>query len=285
MFNYIEYLTSLLPLFLILCLAAFAQSLMSGYTGIIFVASAAFMGIGAYTSAILSIQLKLPLLLSISIAVITATVSGVIVSIFLKNIRKDYLAIGTLGLGLILNEIYINWESLTRGSLGITNVPILSENSTTLILTISVIVALVIFSYLTRSNFGSLIRAIRDDEVLVQSLGKSTFMPLMVVYAISFSLLGLAGAYLAHFLRYIDPSSFALLDSIAILVIVIIGGIESPMGAVLGAAVYVYLPATLKLVGLPDDLAAHIRQGLFGLALILLMVIRPQGLIGKYRIK
>lgn len=285
MVDTINYLLSLSPLFLILCIAALAQSLMAGYTGIIFIASAAFMGIGAYTSAILSTQLGVPLPLSISFAVIATGISGVLVSIFLKNIRKDYLAIGTLGLGLILNEVYINWESLTKGTFGITNIPVISENSTALVIGISVIIAFILFSFLTKSGFGNLIRAIRDDEILVQSLGKATYFPRMLVYAVSFSLLGLAGAYLGHYLTFIDPSSFGLVDSISILTIVIIGGIESPTGTILGAMVFVYLPAMLRLIGLPSDLAAQARQGLFGLTLITLMVLRPQGILGRYRIK
>lgn len=285
MSSHIQYLISLLPLFFILCIAALAQSLMAGYAGIIFVASAAFMGLGAYSSAILSVQFNLPLILSICIGITITAVSGVIVSVFLKNIRKDYLAIGTLGLGLILNEVYMNWESVTNGALGITDIPELPEKYEILIMIISVIGTMALFLYLTKSDFGNLIRAIRDDEILVQSLGKSTFSPRMVIYAVSFSFLGLAGAYLGHHLRLVDPSSFGLTDSIAILTIVIVGGIESPVGAILGAAVFVYLPASLKLVGLPQDLAAQARQGLFGLILIVLMVIRPQGLLGNYRIK
>jgi len=285
MTNYIQYLISLLPLLFILCIAALAQSLMAGYAGIIFVASAAFMGVGAYVSAILSVNYKLSLSISVSIAIVVTTFSGVIVSVLLKNIRKDYLAIGTLGLGLILNEVFVNWEAVTNGSLGITNIPVIPERYVTLFMMLSVIIAMAVFLFLTKSNFGILIRAIRDDEILVQSMGKSTFPSRMLIYAVSFSFLGLAGAYLGHYLTYVDPSSFSLTDSIAILTIVIIGGIESPVGAILGATVFVYLPALLKLLGLPQDLAAQARQGLFGLILIILMVIRPQGLLGNYRVK
>ncbi|MDP3112496.1 MAG: branched-chain amino acid ABC transporter permease [Thermodesulfovibrionales bacterium] len=279
----IAYLVSIAPQFLILSMAALAQSLMTGYAGITFVASAAFMGLGAYTSAILSLQYKMPLFLSAPIAVIVTAVSGVIVSVSLKNIRKDYLAIGTLGLGLILNEVYLNWESVTNGALGITGIPDIPGQN--VILTISLICTLAIVLLLTRSSFGNLIRAIRDDEILVQSLGKSTFLPRTAVYAVSFAFLGLAGAYFGHYLTQVDPTSFGLNDSIAILTIVIIGGIENPFGAILGAAVFVYLPAILKLWGLPPDLAAQARTGLFGLILIVIMMFRPQGLLGSYRIK
>lgn len=281
----IAYLINITPQFLILSIAALAQSLMAGYAGITFVASAAFMGLGAYTSAILSFQYNLPLPLSISVAVMITAVSGVIVSVFLKNIRKDYLAISTLGLGLILNEIFVNWESLTKGSLGITNIPEISEQYATLTMVMSVIGTLALFLYLTKSNFGNLIRAIRDDEILVQSLGKPTFLPRMAVYAVSFAFLGLAGAYFGHYLTQVDPTSFGLSDSIGILTIVIIGGIESPVGAILGTAVFVYLPALLKIWEMPQDLADQARQGLFGLILIVFMVVRPQGLLGKYRVK
>lgn len=279
----IAYLISITPQFLILSIAALAQSLMTGYAGITFVASAAFMGMGAYTSAILSLHYKMPLFLSAPIAVIVTAISGVIVSVSLKNIRKDYLAIGTLGLGLILNEVYLNWESVTNGAIGITAIPEITGKYA--ILTISLVGTLAVVLLLTKSGFGSLIRAIRDDEILVQSLGKSTFLPHMAVYAVSFAFLGLSGAYFGHYLTQVDPTSFGLNDSIAILTIVIIGGIESPFGAILGAAVFVYLPALLKLWGLPPDLAAQARTGLFGLILIIIMMLRPQGLLGSYRIK
>ncbi len=279
----LAYLVSITPQFLILSIAALAQSLMAGYAGITFVASAAFMGLGAYVSAILSIQYKMPLFLSTAIAVMVTAISGVIVSVSLKNIRKDYLAIGTLGFGLILNEIYLNWESVTNGALGITGIPdIPGQNA---ILTISLICIYTIVRLISRSGFGNLIRAIRDDEILVQSLGKSTLLPRMTVYALSFAVLGLAGAYFGHYLTQVDPSSFGLNDSIGILIIVIIGGIESPAGAIVGAVVFVYLPALLRILGLPPDLAAQARQGVFGLLLIVLMVLRPQGLLGTYRIK
>lgn len=284
MWNNIEYLTSLLPLFFILYIAALAQSLMAGYAGIIFVATAAFMGLGAYTSAILSLNYKFPLFFSIVIAMIVTAFSGVIVSVFFKNIRKDYLAIGTLGLGLILNEVYTNCEKVTGGSFGITNIPNIQSNLVMPIMIISTICATALYLFLSKSSFGSLIKAIRDDEILVQSLGKSTFFPRMAIYAISFSFLGLAGAFLAHYLSFVDPTSFGLVDSIGILTIVIIGGVESPWGALLGAAIFVFMPALLKLLGLPEDYAAQVRQGIFGLIIVVLMMIRPQGLIGKYKV-
>jgi branched-chain amino acid transport system permease protein len=256
---------------------------MSGYAGITFVASSAFIGFGAYISAILSLQYKFPFPLSVLIAAAATSIAGIVASISLRNVRNDYLAIGTLGLGLIMNEVYLNLESITNGAIGITGIPEIPHIYMTL--TISLLGSYLIVLLLTKSTFGNLITAIRDNEILVQSLGKSTFLPQMTIYAVSFAFLGLAGAYLGHYLSIVDPTSFSLSDSIGILTIVIIGGIGSPTGAILGAFVYVYLPAFLKLWGLPPDIAAQVRQGGFGLFLIILMMVRPQGLLGNYKVK
>ena len=281
-----DYWIHLFSLFSIFGIVALSQGLMVGYTGIVFAGAAGFMGIGAYISAILSLEAGWPIGLSLLAAVLATAASGCILCLLFSKLRKDYLALSTLGAGVILHDIYNNWISLTRGPMGIPGVPELADGNWRALAFFgtSLILSSLAFTVLAHTRFGILLRAIRDDEELALSFGQPALVARILVYLISFALLGLAGAYFAHYILYIDPTSFTLGESITILSMIIIGGMESSSGALIGTAVFIFLPEGLRFLGLPPPLAFQIRQGLFGLALILLMLFRPQGLLGRYRI-
>ncbi len=282
-----EYIIYLVCVLIIFSIASLSMGLMVGYTGIIFVGGAAFMGIGAYTSTLVTQNENMPIWLGVICGMITTMIIGSTISILFRNIRKDYLALATLGVGVILFDVFNNWISLTYGPVGIPNIkPLNLSLLTTLFILISILVIVfMIFSHLEKSNFGCVIRAIRDDEGLLQSLGFFTFHHILLVFNIAFAGLGLAGALFAHYFTYIDPTSFGLSESMAILSMIIIGGIESRSGSLLGVALYLFIPEGLRFLGLPSSLAAQVRHGIFGLSLVLLMVVKPQGILGKYSVK
>lgn len=135
---------------------------------------------------------------------------------------------------------------------------------------------------IVRSPFGRVLTAIREDEVFALAVGKNVAAYKVAVFVIGSGLAAIAGALYAHYISFIDPTSFTVMESIFILSIVIIGGAGSLWGPVVGAAVLVMLPEILRFIGLPSSVAANIRQILYGGLLVAFMMWRPQGLIGKY---
>ena len=135
---------------------------------------------------------------------------------------------------------------------------------------------------LIHSPFGRLLKAIREDEVLCQSLGKSIGAAKVSVFTVSAGIAGLAGGLFAHYISYIDPSSFTVMESVVIISIVVVGGAGSFWGPIAGAIVLVSVPEMLRFVGLPTAIAANVRQMLYGVALIAFMMWRPRGFLGEY---
>ena len=138
--------------------------------------------------------------------------------------------------------------------------------------------------FITRSSFGRVLKAIREDEEAISVFGYNTTYYKLVIFVISAMLAAIAGSLFASYITFIDPSSFSLNESIFILAIIILGGLSSNRGAVVGAAFLIILPEALRFVGFPSDVAAQMRQVVYGLILILLMLYRPQGFLGEYRL-
>ncbi len=133
--------------------------------------------------------------------------------------------------------------------------------------------------------FGRVLRAIREDEVLANSMSKNTLGYKVSVLAIGAALAALAGSLYAHYISYIDPSGFTVMESILIVSMVIIGGAASPWGPLIGAIALVSLPEILRFVGFPTAIAANVRQIVYGTALVLTVIYRPQGLVGRYKFR
>src|SRR4030043_378659 len=135
------------------------------------------------------------------------------------------------------------------------------------------------------SPFGRILKSIREDEVASLSIGKNTNRYKLIVFIIGAFFAGIAGSLYAHYITFIDPSSFTIMESITILLMVVFGGMGSLPGSLVGAAVLVIFPEMLRFLGMPSSVAAPLRQMIYGLLLIVLMLKRPQGIIGEYRFK
>jgi branched-chain amino acid transport system permease protein len=136
---------------------------------------------------------------------------------------------------------------------------------------------------IVNSPFGRILRAIREDETAALAVGKNVNKYKIIVFAIGAFFAGIAGSLYAHYITFIDPSSFTVMESITILLMVVFGGMGSLSGSFIGAAVLVILPELLRFVGMPSSIAAPLRQMIYGLLLVVLMLKRPQGIVGKYR--
>jgi branched-chain amino acid transport system permease protein len=264
--------------------------LLVGHMGLVSVCHAALFGAGAYTSALLVIHMGCPFAIALVGAMILAAILSIPVSLAALRLRGDGFVIASFGFQTILWSIFNNWTDLTRGPLGIPGIPppriwgwsIVSTQGTLLLAGVLVTIAYFVVARLSAGPFGRVLRAIREDESVAQATGKDTSRFKVETFAVAGSLAAAAGSLYAHYVTFIDPTSFSVTESILILSMVIIGGAGSPWGPVLGAAMLVGLPEALRFLGLPTAVAANMRQILYGAMLVAMMLVRPRGILGSY---
>ncbi len=287
-----EYLIHLAILFVIYAILGISLNLVIGYTGLLSVTHAAFYGIGAYTTAILLTQGGISFFASVILGIVISAIVSFLIGIVLSKFKSDYYALGTLGFNTIVFAIFLNWQSLTRGPLGIPGIskPELfgvnfADNFIFLILALIFLVIMYLASrFIISSSFGRVLKAIREDETAIAVFGYNTLYFKLVVFVISAAMAAIAGSLFASYITFIDPSGFALMESVFILAIIILGGLANLRGSVMGALFLILLPEILRFIGFPADIAAQMRQVVYGVILILLMLYRPQGLIGEYKL-
>lgn len=287
-----EYLIHIAILASIYAILGLSLNLVVGYTGLLSVTHAAFYGIGAYITAILLTSLGMNFFLAAIIGIIITGALSLLIGFVLSKFRDDYYALGSFGFNVIIYSVFLNWQSLTRGPLGIPGIErpsifgfSFTENIWFFVLCI--VFALLIYlasSYITRSSFGRVLKSIREDEEAIRVFGYHTLWYKLAIFVIGAMMASLAGSLFATYITFIDPSTFTLNESIFILAIIILGGLANNKGAVLGSISLILLPEILRFVGFPSDIAAQMRQVVYGVILILLMLYRPQGLVGEYRL-
>ncbi len=274
-----EYLLHILILILFYVILSQSLTLTAGYSGLISLAHAGFYGIGAYTSAILSVNYGLPFLITLPVAMLLSGIVAVFVSVIALRTVDDYFIIITLGIQVVAFSIMNNWIDLTNGPYGITGINSVSvfgfvfdTKISFLILTL-LLTALVFYLLrnVTKSPFGRILVALSEDEIFTKSLGKKVYQAKVASFTIGAMFAAIPGVLYAHYISYIDPTSFTVDESIFILSIVIIGGMRNLWGSAIAAAVLVILPEALRFIGMPDNIAANMRQIIYGLALVITM--------------
>ncbi len=287
-----EYLIHLAILFSIYGILGLSLNLVVGYTGLLSVTHAAFYGIGAYATAILLTSLGANFFVSVIVAIIISSIVSFLIGLILSKFDDDYYALASFGFNIIIFSVFLNWQELTRGPLGIPGIskPNLfgldfSSNLPFLGLSL-VFLGLIYFTsrFIVNSSFGRVLKAIREDEKAIQVFGYNTLYYKLAIFVISSAMAAVAGSLFASYITFIDPSSFWLMESIFILAIVILGGLSNLKGSLLGALFLILLPEALRFVGMPNDIAAQMRQVIYGVILILLTLYRPQGLAGEYKL-
>jgi len=285
-----------MDLFLHLCVMiiiyiifAMSLNLEVGYTGLFNFGHVAFFGIGAYTSALLTLQ-QVPFELSLFIALAMAGLWGFLLSIPSLRLRGDYFGIVTLGFGEIIRMVFQNEVWLTKGPMGLPGIPkpiLFSYRFATLpqylLLTLGfAALTFLILRIILRSPFGRVLRAIREDEVAAEALGKNVFFFRIKSFVIGSLFAGLAGTLWGHYTTFISPGDFTLLETILVLLIVVLGGKGTEWGPVLGAFVLIFFQESLRFLRLPAEWTrylAPLQQMIFGGLLIVLMIFRPEGLL------
>ncbi len=285
-----EYVLHILIIIGIYCILSVSLNLLVGYTGILSISHAAFYGIGAYVAAIMALNLHTPFLLNIICAIIIAGIFGLIVGVPSLRLKDDYFVISTFAFQIIIFSLLNNLIEFTGGPMGLPGIPqplifgfVISTHLEFLILvTMLAGITYWISNKIVKAPFGRLLKAIREDEVFVKGAGRDAFAAKVKIFVVSASLASLAGVVYATYITYIDPTSFTIMESIFIISIVIIGGAANLKGSIVGAIILVTLPEILRFIGLPNSIAANIRQILYGVLLVIFMLWRPQGFIGEY---
>ena len=289
--EYIFHIVIMLNIYIMLVLSA---NLTIGMANLLTMCQAAFYGIGAYIGTFFLMQFHIPLVAIIAIVSLVTGLFSFVVSYASVKLKGDYFVLATMGFQLIVYTILYNWTSVTRGPYGIPGIPgirifgIWELSGVYAYLALSAVQAVAVvllFNNLHDSPYGRELRAIKADELMVQSMGRNTVAAKAWAFFISAAVAGVAGVIYASYVSYIDPTSFTLNESIFIISALFIGGIGNIKGPIFGALFVVLLPELLRFVGLPDATAANLRQIIYGLALILVVYFRPQGLFGKTVLK
>lgn len=254
---------------------AVSLNLTTGCLGEMVLGQAAFMAVGAYASGLLlraiPMTQTLGFIVGIVISFITAGIVGFFVGIPALRLKGDYLAIITLGFGLIIKSL-LEVLNFTGGAAGIDRIP---RNTNVLYGAAVVIIVIAFLFTFMRSRFGRSILAIRENEIAASAIGIHVTKTKVLTFALSAALAGIAGSMYAQYMRSISPANFNLDYSIEILVIVVLGGLGSFTGSILAASVLVILPEFLRVFN-------QYRMIIYALALIIIMLTKPAGLLGRY---
>jgi len=293
--DYLLYMANLVGVAIV---AAVGLNILTGFAGQISLGHAAFVGIGAYTAAILATRLDLPFLLCLPLSGLSAAVFGMIVGGPSLRMKGLYLCIATLAAQVIFEFIFVHWESLTGGIRGINLPPPtvlgypLDNEFKFYFVTLAVVITCVSAARnLFRTRIGRAFIAIRDRDISAELMGINLLRYKMVAFGISSFIAGIAGCLWVNFLGTVTPEHFPLIESIRYLAMIIVGGLGSILGAIFGAIFMTLVPEILKnVLGLLVDVFPMamsylfpLQQVVFGLLIVVFLVLEPQGLSEMWR--
>ena len=253
------------------CIAALGISLLTGFTGIFSLGHAGYMALGAYTVAILTVEYGLPWFAALILAGIVAMVLAYLIGIPTLKLMGDYYAIASIGLGEAIRLIIENWQSVTRGARGYPGI----DAFTTLPVAVGCLVVMSAAMFLRiNGNFGRAFEACRDDYLAASLLGFHTARYRVLSLAISGFYCGVAGALMAGFMSFIQPVMFDGGKSTELTAVVVFGGLGSMSGCLLGSAILTLVTELFRPI-------SQYRMLIYGLVLVVIMVARPEGLLGQ----
>ncbi len=292
--------------FAIWAILSVSLNLVVGFTGLLSIGHIGFFGVGAYAMAILTSGTDYgllrteaiptfgwPFFAALPISMVLAGLVAVVVGVVFNRFRDDIFVLVSFGFTIIAFNVFLNWGDLTRGAFGIHEVarPVIGgwvfngEFEFLLLCLVFLAVVVLVSWFLVTSSFGRVLTAIREDERAIQVFGYQTTHYKFAVWVISAMMAGLAGGLFSSWTSFIDPNSFILLESVLLVSIVILGGLASIWGSLLGAMAFVLLEEGMRFVPyLPTEYVGQARQVVLGILLVALMLFRPQGLVGRYRL-
>jgi branched-chain amino acid transport system permease protein len=289
-----EYMVYMVSLTAIYVIVALGLNLLSGYAGQISLGHAAFMAIGAYSSSYLTVKLGLPFWFALPASGVITGIVGILLGIAALRLSGFYLAIATMAFAFIVDEVILNWVSVTNGANGIklpgpSIGPLALKTDTQVYYLIIAITLIMIWAAknITRSSLGRAFALIRDSETAAETMGVNLFKYKTIAFCISAFYAGIAGSLFAHFLKFISPSNFSLMDSIGFIIMILVGGIGTIPGSVFGAIFITFLPEGIRFLKdiFPFFVVETGLQGLvYGLILLVFIILEPTGLYGRWLI-
>jgi branched-chain amino acid transport system permease protein len=277
-----EYNGMLLTLAGIYVIVSLSLNLITGVTGQFSLGQAGFMCVGAYTTAIAIIKFNIPIPIALVLGGLMTALFGMAIGIPALRLRGDYLAITTLGFGEIIRVIMVNLDSLTGGAAGLKGIPPFSNTGNFVMdaiieftwVYISAVIIMAVIYNLVNSSHGRAILSIREDEIAANAMGINVAYYKVFAFTLSSFIAGIGGGLYAIFFGYLNPAMFGWLNSVNFVVILVLGGMGSLTGTIISAIIFTYMQEWLRVF-------ADFRLVIFGLALILLMIFWPRGLMGN----
>lgn len=292
--RYFQHLLVLSGIFIIL---TSSWNLLAGYSGLLNLGHSAFYGIGGYSSALLALKLGVSPWIGLPLGGIISSIFGIFLGIPSFRLSGPYLAITTIGFSEILRLVSMNWVDLTRGSLGLYGIPPLaplklpngmliqfvSEQNFYYVVILFAFLTLFIIRRLVRSEFGISLKSMRDDEMGSESIGIDTSRYKLTVFMISAFFAGFAGALYAHYVRLISPEMLSLGETFTVLTMVMIGGLGTLYGPMVGAVILTFLSEGLRF--LEDIVKLDIRFVIYGASLMATILFMRNGIVGLFQKK
>ena len=280
-----EYIYSVLILIGIYTIMASSFNLIIGFGGLISIAHPIFFALSAYASALANMHFGVPIPLAVLFGTLFAAAMSVMLSLPSLRVSGDYLLIASIGFQLGFVEVIKNVD-FAGGAGGLTNIASMYSGPNrspafvvTVLVAASVVVAFV--HWLTRGAYGRAIQAMRDDEECFSSLGRNAMAIKITIFAIGSGLAGLAGALYAHYFQFLTPEQFGIIQSALILTMVVVGGMGTTLGPVVGALLLTALPQAITFLNLPPSVMAPLQGMLYTGLVVIFLFVRPAGLVGK----
>ena len=275
MLGFSQYVYRVCVISVLYAILAMSLNLIAGVAGQISLGHIAFYGIGAYTSALLCVNFGISVWLGILAAFVVTMLFGLFIAIPTLKLSGGYLAILTMSFAEIIRLILLNWTDVTRGPMGILNIPKPSIfgfeiDSSVSFLYLVLVVALIVYIALhniIRSKFGRNLKALRDDEISSESMGIDVYRHKVIAFVISSGIAGIAGALYASYMEFIDPTSFVSDESTVILSMVVLGGMGNMNGSIIAAVLLTVLPEALRSF-------SDYRMLVYGVVLVVMMLLK-----------
>jgi ABC-type branched-subunit amino acid transport system permease subunit len=262
--------------------------LIIGCGGMFSIAHAAFFGIGAYSAALLTTKQGWPVLIAWAAGALICALLSLILGAIAVRVSSDYLVITSFGFLSIVLAILSNAQGLTGGFVGISGVPapgigglaVASDQEYVVLYTLIAIGVVAFLLYLSRSPFGRTVKAIRDNSLAAEALGKRPTYAKVWVFSIAGGFAGIAGAMYSSYISFVSPDAFGNDVNVLIFAMVFIGGAGSIVGAVFGAVALTWIPALISLVSFPPDILGNVEQVAYGAILVAIVMLAPSGRVG-----
>lgn len=281
---FVGYSSYFLTLFVITCIyviTSLSLNLLVGYGGQISVGQAGFLSVGSYSVAILSTKLGLPFLVVLPLAGIITALIGLLIGLPAVRLKGHFLAVATLGFGLSVPQIALKWDKLTGGFSGLSVTPsslFASETQLFYFFVFLTVLIIWLISNIVKSSIGRAFIAIRDSEVAAQAIGINLSFYKTTMFVISSFFTGIAGGIYGYWVGFVSPNDFVITNSFLILAMIVVGGLASIPGSIIGALMFSIIPHF-------TDSYVGITNIVIGAAVVLIILFKPEGIVSLFKIK